>query len=100
MSLRLALIGAGRMGAHHARVVSQSPGVVLDEDSFRVRATSLDHGIACLAFAFEEKMRINVSTEGLAALGLPVGPWLNEAKRAVRRDSPKLRTRPRHDPGL
>ena len=30
MSLRLALIGAGRMGAHHARVVSQSPGVALD----------------------------------------------------------------------
>jgi predicted dehydrogenase len=30
MTLRLALIGAGRMGAHHARVVSQSPGVALD----------------------------------------------------------------------
>ena len=30
MSMRLALIGAGRMGAHHARVISQSPGVALD----------------------------------------------------------------------
>jgi predicted dehydrogenase len=30
MSLRLALIGAGRMGANHARVISQSPGVDLD----------------------------------------------------------------------
>src|SRR5207244_9096798 len=30
VSLRLALIGAGRMGAHHARVLSQSPGVALD----------------------------------------------------------------------
>src|SRR4029077_18255960 len=30
MSVRLALIGAGRMGAHHARVISQSPGVALD----------------------------------------------------------------------
>jgi len=30
MSLRLALIGAGRMGAHHARVLSQSSGVALD----------------------------------------------------------------------
>ncbi|HEY4938256.1 MAG TPA: Gfo/Idh/MocA family oxidoreductase [Actinomycetota bacterium] len=28
--MRLALIGAGRMGAHHARVISQSPGVALD----------------------------------------------------------------------
>jgi ribonuclease Z len=64
------------------------PGIVLDDEAFRVRATTLDHGIPCLAFAFEEKMRINVNTEGLAALGLPVGPWLNEAKRAVRRGSP------------
>jgi ribonuclease Z len=70
-----------------AAVPPLPPGIVLDEDSFRVRAAALDHGIACLAFAFEEKMRINVSTEDLAALGLPVGPWLNEAKRAVRRDS-------------
>jgi ribonuclease Z len=61
---------------------------VLDDEAFRVRATALDHGIPCLAFAFEEKMRINVNTEGLAALGLSVGPWLNEAKRAVRRGSP------------
>ena len=64
------------------------PGIVLDDEAFRVCATALDHGIPCLAFAFEEKMRINVNTEGLATLGLPVGPWLNEAKRAVRRGSP------------
>jgi len=62
-------------------------GTVLDEEAFRVRAAVLDHGIPCLAFAFEEKLRINVRKQGLDALGLPIGPWLNEAKRAVRRGS-------------
>lgn len=64
------------------------PGLLLDEDEFRISAAVLDHGIPCLAFAFEEKMRINVWGEGLKALGLPIGPWLKEAKRAVRRGEP------------
>ena len=62
-------------------------GIVLDEEAFRIHATILDHGIPCLAFALDEELRINVHKEGLDALGLPVGPWLNEAKRAVRRGS-------------
>jgi ribonuclease Z len=62
--------------------------VLLDEDDFRILGTVLDHGTPCLAFALEEKLRVNVSREGLAALGLPVGPWLNSAKRAVRRGVP------------
>ena len=60
-------------------------GTVLDDEAFRIHASVLDHGIPCLAFAFQEKLRINVNKAGLDALGLPVGPWLNEAKRVVRR---------------
>lgn len=60
-------------------------GVLLQEDDFRIEAAVLDHRIPCLAFALQETLRVNVWNEGLEALGLPVGPWLNDAKRAVRR---------------
>jgi len=62
-----------------------APGLILDEEDFRVEAAMLDHGIPCLAFAFQEKTRVNVLKDRLAGLGLPVGPWLTQAKRAARR---------------
>jgi ribonuclease Z len=68
--------------------VQLSPGTLLDEEAFRVRGTVLDHGTPCLAFAFEEKLRVNVWSEGLKQLKLPVGPWLKEAKLLVRRGAP------------
>lgn len=59
-------------------------GVVLQEESFRVEAAALDHGIPSLAFAMRETLQVNVLRGALDALGLPVGPWLNAAKRALR----------------
>jgi ribonuclease Z len=65
-----------------------SRGLLLDEEEFQIDGAVLDHGIPCLAFVFEEKLRVNVWSEGLRRLGLPTGPWLREAKRAVRRGAP------------
>lgn len=58
-------------------------GVLLDESAFRVQAAFVDHRTPCLAFAIEEKMHVNVWKNRLAELGLPVGPWLKELKRAA-----------------
>jgi ribonuclease Z len=63
-------------------------GVLLDEPAFCVRAALLDHGIACLGFAVEEKVHVNVWKNRLAELGLGVGPWLKDLKDAVARNAP------------
>src|SRR5262245_40826273 len=65
-----------------------TPGTLLDEEEFLIEGVVLDHGTPCLAFAFQEKLRVNVWRERLNLLQLPVGPWLNDAKRAVRRGAP------------
>jgi ribonuclease Z len=77
--------------------VRLSRSLLLDEEEFRVEGAVLDHGIPCLAFALEEKLRVNVWREGLRRLGLPVGPWLREAKRAVRQGAPDHRQVCVHD---
>jgi len=63
-------------------------GVLRDEAAFRVRAAFLDHGTACLGFAVEEKVHVNVWKNRLAELGLAVGPWLKELKDLVTRGAP------------
>jgi ribonuclease Z len=60
-------------------------GPVLWEPRFRVRAEILDHRIPCLAFALEERFHINIDKAALHALDLPVGPWLNDFKKALYR---------------
>lgn len=61
-------------GFHHCRLFRARSGfaredtastsaegnVLLDDPDFRVEAAMLDHGVPCLAFAFQEKIRVNV----------------------------------------
>jgi ribonuclease Z len=57
--------------------------VIHDETTFRVRARFVDHEMPCLAYLIEEKARLGVAKERLAALGLTPGAWLRELKQAV-----------------
>lgn len=63
-------------------------GVLVDETALRVRGAVLDHGIPCLGFAVEEKRHVNIWKNRLQEMGLPVGPWLGELKRAVLDERP------------
>lgn len=63
-------------------------GVLREEPRFRVRAAFLDHGIACLGFALEENVHVNVWKTRLAEMGLEPGPWLGELKQAVAEERP------------
>lgn len=63
-------------------------GVVLDTEDFCVRATHLDHRIFSMAYALEQKTRLNVDPARLAALDVPPGPWLSELKEALHRAEP------------
>lgn len=63
-------------------------GCLLAEDQFVIEGTVLDHGTPCLGFALQERRQVNVRKDALGALALPVGPWLNAAKAAMRRGDP------------
>jgi ribonuclease Z len=71
-------IGGGRL----------AEGVVVNDPAFRVSTAILDHHTPCLAFAIEEAAHLNVWKNRLAEMGLPVGPWLRELKRAVIENKP------------
>jgi ribonuclease Z len=61
--------------------------VLSDEWLFRVRGRFVDHEMPCLALAVEEKARVKVAKDRLAALGIATGAWLRELKRAVLTDA-------------
>lgn len=63
-------------------------GLLVTEDALTVRTAVLDHGIPSLAFRIEEPAHVNVFRDRLEGLGLAVGPWLRDMKRAVFRAEP------------
>jgi ribonuclease Z len=66
----------------------RSDDVVHDEAAFRVRGRFVDHDVPCLAYVIEEKARINVAKDRLAALGVSSGAWLGKLKHAVLTGAP------------
>lgn len=62
--------------------------VLLDELTVRVRGRFVDHGTPCLAYVVEEKARVVLAKDRLAALGASSGAWLRDLKRAVLAGAP------------
>ena len=62
--------------------------IILDEPLFRVRALHVRHEMPVLAYSLEEEYHININKDMLQGMGLPVGPWLSEMKKAIRLQSP------------
>jgi len=62
-------------------------GILLREGSFEIKAACLTHQIPCLCFSLKEDFHINIDKAALNRLGLPVGPWLSEFKRALRENT-------------
>jgi ribonuclease Z len=58
-------------------------GALLEEPFFEIHAVLLDHRIPCLGLSLTENYCVNIIKEGLKALELPVGPWLNRFKEAI-----------------
>ena len=61
--------------------------IILEETFFRVRALHVTHEIPVLAYSLEEEFHININKDMLQGMGLPVGPWLSEMKKAIRRQA-------------
>jgi ribonuclease Z len=59
--------------------------LILRDPLFTVYAAVLDHGIPCLAFTIEEEFHINIDKDRLLKRGFPVGPWLTDFKRILRK---------------
>jgi ribonuclease Z len=73
-------------GVAHAAI---SAGLVHEDGFFRVSAAILEHrDTVSLGFAIEEATHVNVWKNRLVEVGLPVGPWLKDLKRAVLEDRP------------
>ncbi len=74
------------------RRIDNSPsvfnGTLLQDSLFSVKAVLLDHQVPCLGFSIGEEFHININKDKLNELGLPVGPWLSDLKKAIRENDP------------
>jgi ribonuclease Z len=63
-------------------------GILHQEASLTISAEILDHGIPCLGFTIQERFHVNIVKESVLDLGLEIGPWLNDFKKAIFNNQP------------
>ena len=57
--------------------------VLICDPSFELSASFVDHGYPILAFALQERARINIWRSKLEEMGLTVGAWIDAFKQAI-----------------
>ncbi len=57
--------------------------ILVKEPALSVSAVILDHSIPCLGFSIEERFHVNIIKDKVIALGLEIGPWVKEFKKAL-----------------
>jgi ribonuclease Z len=62
-------------------------GVILDEPVLSVSAAVLEHRVPCLGYAIKEKFHVNINKDGLTAMQLEPGEWLNRVKQSIYEDA-------------
>lgn len=58
-------------------------GIILADDTLRVRAAICDHNIPSIAYALEFHQGISIRKDRLRLLNLPPGPWLGKLKQSI-----------------
>lgn len=80
--------GRGKFARAPGETRQSAEGLLLREPGLQVHAATLDHGVASLGFALEERAQINIWRNKLEAMGLATGPWLRAFKEATLRNMP------------
>lgn len=71
---------------------SRFNGVIRKDSLFEVKGLMLSHQIPVMAYSLEEEFHININKVALADMGLPVGPWLSDLKKAMREQKSEIRS--------
>ena len=66
--------------------------IILDDSTFSVSASILEHRVPCLGFALKEKPHVKIDKEKLESMNAKPGAWLNELKRSVVSNDPESKT--------
>jgi ribonuclease Z len=60
------------------KLIEVKPGVIFDNDDFRIEAAALDHSVPSYGYSIVESDSRNIKTDVIKKLGIPEGPLLGK----------------------
>ena len=68
--------------------IDRKSTIIFEAPTFTMSATTVDHGIDCLAFALKESLQVKFRPEELGRRDWSPGPWLSQVRQALQSQSP------------